>query len=248
MTDTILNLKQICQKLNENEPEINKNFWAINMHGDELETDFTVPRGVRIIMFCYPGRKLDICPRFDQFNWEKLFLDENASFNYCTFIANLSQYSSLRDHFCVYEEGQTITELEFTPDEMFRSGIYKLPVQAAVYEKETQQIYLSSPDIFGKTAKYIQNVKRILVNKHKTAKLAKDRESELIIFSKGFETEKITLSSLIKKLRTEPGKDTHTDLTLLLLTCRTGVRRYERFPKTVHNELENMVKKYEIDR
>lgn len=248
MTDTILNLRQICQKLDENEPEINKNFWAVNMHGDELETDFTVPRGIRIIMFCYPGRKLDICPRFDIFNWSEIFLNENASFNYCTFIANLSRYSSLKNHFCVYEEGQTITDLVFTPDKFFRSGIYKLPVQAAVYEKETNQIYLSSSDIFGNTAKYIQNVKKIVVDKNKTAKLAKDRDSDFIIFSKHFDEQRTTLSNLIKKLRTELGKDTPRDLTLLLLTCRTGVRRYEGYPNTVHQELENMVKQYEFSR
>lgn len=39
----IHNLKQICQKINENEPDIDKNFWAVNMHGDELEENFTVP-------------------------------------------------------------------------------------------------------------------------------------------------------------------------------------------------------------
>jgi hypothetical protein len=245
MSDRIHKLKQICEKLDEKEPDINKNFWAVNMHGDEVMEDFTVPEGVRLIMFCYSGRSLHICDRFDRFNWQELFLNEDASFNYCTLIAHLSQYSTLRDHFCVYEAGSTIRDLNLSQDSYFRNGIYKLPVKASVYNPNTGQVYVSSSDIFDKTISSTVNVKRISVNKREVAKIAKDKDSQTIIFTHYIDMPKIRLSSLIRKLQTRIGSLEKDSFTILLLTCRTGEdRRGVIHPINVFQELENLFKKY----
>jgi hypothetical protein len=241
----VQNLKEICKNLKEDEAEINKNFWAVNMHGDETKEEFVVPKGIRIIMFCYPGRKLDICPRFDKFNWREIFLNEDASFNYCTFLSNLVQYSSLRNHFCVYEEGAKMLDLELSSDPLFRNGIYQLPVQAAVYDPQTEQIYMSSSEIFDKVIAKMDKVKRISVDREKTAKIVKDKETDAIIFSKVINIPKIKLSELIRKLRTKIGQAYPSDLTLLLLTCRTGEKQRGILrPPTVYEELEKLYQKY----
>lgn len=242
MTESFVrNLKQICLELKEDEEPIDKNFWAVNMHGDELMEDFVVPEGVRIIMFCYSGRKLNICPRFDKFNWREIFLNEDASFNYCTFLSNLVQYSSLRDHFCVYESGNTVRDLLLTQDSDFRSGIYELPVYAAVHEPNTDEVYVSSSEIFNKAIAKTDKIKRISVNRQMTAKIAKDKNSDTIIFSKHINIPKIRLSILARKLLLEKG----SGFTLLLLTCRTGEqRRGVIHPPTVYEEVEKLVIKY----
>lgn len=243
--ERINNLKQICQKLNENEPEMDKNFWAVNMHGDETKDEFEIPKGVRIIMFCYSGRSLHVCPRFDKFNWREIFLNEDASYNYCTFLANLSQYSSLRDHFCVYEEGTTIRDLVFTSDELFRNGIYQLPVYAAAYEPNSDQVFVSSEKVFDKAVRESIKIRRISVNRENTAKVIKDKDSNAIIFSKSIQIPKITLSTLVKNLGTEVGRETKKGFTLLLLTCRTGEKRHGIIhPPTVYEELEKLFQKY----
>jgi hypothetical protein len=241
---TIANLKKICSQLDEKEPDMNKNFWAVNMHGDETLQEFVVPKGVRIIMFCYSGRKLHVCPRFDKFNWREIFLNEEASFNYCTFISNLSRYSSLRDHFCVYSEGNVIRDLVFRPDENFRDGIFKLPVRAAVFDPENKQVYVSDPEIFSQTVEKTEKVSRVSVNKQAVAKIVKDKDSSAIIFTPHIITPEIKLSQLVTKLRVSLGK-IDNQFTLLLLTCRTGEpRRGLLHPLTVYEELENLVRNY----
>lgn len=243
---SVHNLKQICLELKENEPETDKNFWAVNMHGDEILEEFAIPKGIRIIMFCYSGRKLNVCPRFDKFNWREIFLNEDASFNYCTFLSNLVQYSSLRDHFCVYESGNVIRDLILTEDSQFRSGIYQLPVHAGVYDPDTDQVYVSSPEIFDKAVANSPNVKHISVNRQITAEIAKDKDSNTIIFTKVLAYPKIKLSELVKKLATKMGSEQTNGYTLLLLTCRTGQPRYglHRQP-TVYQELEKIYKHLE---
>jgi hypothetical protein len=233
----IKNLKSICEKLGEKEDQINKNFWTVNMHGDELTEDFIIPEGIRIIMFCYSGRELNICPRFDKFNWREIFLNEDASYNYCTFISNISQYSSLRDHFCVYNSGHTIKDILLTPDRSFRSGVYKLPVQAAVKDQESDTVYISSPELFSKVIH--RETKNVRVDRANTAKIIKDKNiPNTLIFSQQYNFQKITLSKLVQKL----GKN----YTLLLLTCRTGKKQKIEPAPTVVEELQQLYKKYSI--
>jgi len=238
---SVSNLKNICLELREDEPSIDKNFFAVNMHGDELKEDFIIPEGVRIVMFCYPGKKLDICQRFDEFNWREIFLNEDASYNYCTFLGNLSQYSSLRDHFCVYKAGNRIRDLRLSSDQDFRHGVYKLPVYAGSYDYDNEQAYVSSPEIFDKFIGQTKNIKRVSVNKKIIAKIAKDNKKQLIILSKHILIQKINLSSLVKKLLFEM----NSGFTLLLLTCRTGEIRDELFSAPlVREELGKMFENY----
>lgn len=233
----IKTLKTICEKLDEKEEPVNKNFWTVNMHGDELSEDFLVPQGIRIIMFCYSGRKLNICPRFDKFNWREIFLNEDASYNYCTFISNIAQYSSLRDHFCIYEAGHTVKDILLTPDPSFRSGVYKLPVQAAVKDEESNTVYISSPELFSKVIH--RETKNVRVDRANTAKIIKDKNiPNTIIFSPHYNFQKITLSKLIQKLG--------TNYTLLLLTCRTGKKQKLIPAPTVSEELQKLYNQYSI--
>lgn len=241
--DIVGRLKKICQDLKEDEPDVDKNFWAVNMHGDELEEDFIVPKGIRIVAFCYPGWKLDICPRFDKFNWRQIFLNEDSTFNYCTFIANLSHYSSLRNHFCIYEEGSKFKDLILSPDEYFRSGVYKLPVKAAVKD-ENGVVYVSTPDIFPDVFSVIGSSKRIVLDRDIVGQIAKDKNSETWILSQFKRDSNIKLSDLVKSLRVKMGESKRQDFTLLLLTCRTGKRRKEENKFTVDMQLENLIQKF----
>jgi hypothetical protein len=197
----ISKLKKICMQIDEKEPDMDKNFWAVNMHGDERMDEFIVPDGVRIIMFCYSGRKLDVCPRFDRFNWREIFLNEEASFNYCTFLSNISQYSSLRDHFCVYEKGTSIKDLDFSTDEYFRNGIFRLPVHASVFDPEMEEVYVSSSEIFDQVISKIGKVRRILVDKSKVANLVKDKDTDAIIFPLILTFPKSHFLNLLKNLK-----------------------------------------------
>ena len=241
--DSIERLKKICEDLKDDEPDIDKNFWAVNMHGDELEDDFIVPKGVRIVAFCYPGWKLNICPRFDKFNWREIFLNEEASFNYCTFIANLSRYSSLKNHFCVYEEGSNFRNLILSPDEYFRSGIYKLPVKAAAKD-ENGVVYVSTPDIFPDVFSVIGSSKRIVLDRASVGQIAKDKNSETWVLSDARRDVKIRLSDLVNSLRIKMGESKRQDFTLLLLSCRTGKRRKEENKLTVDREVQNLIEKF----
>jgi hypothetical protein len=135
--------KVSCQNY-RSDLSIDKNFYFINGHGEELSKDYKIQKGVRIIMFCYSGRILDVCKKFDRFNWGHILLDPSISENYCTFLSAISEYPSIRDHFCVYEEGDTIKDIELYPDKNFRAGLYKLPVKGYSYEGDTNTIRISS--------------------------------------------------------------------------------------------------------
>lgn len=247
MADRIQNLRKICQGLDELEKDTDKNFWVVNMHGDEIPEKFTVPEGVRIIMFCYPGCRLNIWPKFDRFNWREIFMNEDASYNYCTFLSNIVQYPSLRDHFCVYDAGKTVDDLVFSPDENFRSGIYNLPVYGAVYDKNSNTVFSSSEKVFAETVKETVKVGKIVVDKNKTADMIKDKFSPAIFFSKHFEPEQMRLSELVRKLSVVLGSERKKGFTLLLLTCRTGEKRWtSTFPPTAYQELEKLYKKYSV--
>lgn len=232
---SISKLKNICEMLNENEPEINKNFWAVSMHGDELDTEFAIPDGVRIIMFCYSGRALHVCPKFDNFIWEEILLNENASYNYCTFLANIAQYPSIRDHFCIYEKNTRIKDILLYNDSDFRSGIYKIPVYGSVFSDNI--LYLSSDKIFSESIeKFHLNIR---VNKKKTAGIIKKKNADSHIFSKHIMDNQIKLSELVKKIST--GLHKKNNFTIILFTCRSGkVAQYIPKQPTVEEEIKNL--------
>lgn len=185
------------------------------MHGEESKDNFVIPPNVRIIMFCYSGRTLYVCPKFDKFIWS-IFLDENSVSDYPTFLRSISGYSSIRDHFCVYEEGDTIKDMVFTSDETFRDGLFTLPVMGAVHDAEKNNVYVSSSDIFTDVLDSIENVKRVVVDKKKTAHAIRNKNSPGVIFSshKSF-LYPTSLSKILKNYLS-----LNEGCTLLLLTCR----------------------------
>ena len=151
----------------------------------------------------------------------------------------------MRDHFCVYEKGATIRDIDFTSDENFRNGIYHLPVHAAVFDPEAEEVYVSCSEIFDQAIAKTEKVRRISVDRTKVAKLVKDKETDAIIFSPYINIPKIRLSELVRKLKISLGRVEPLGYTLLLLTCRTGEsRRGVIHPPTVYEELEKLVRYY----
>jgi hypothetical protein len=234
---SVESLKKVCEKIPEKEDEKNKIFYTVSMHGEETARDFVIPKNVRIVMFCYSGRLLHICPKFDLFNWENIFLDENATYNWCTFLSTLYQYPSLRDHFCIYEEGDIIKDINFGIDPYFRDGVYKLPITGLVKEDDT--VYISSDKIFHKAIG--MSAKRIIVDKKKVAKTLRDKEGVGQIYSY-YDTFRAgySLSRLLGVLSVY-----NKGFTLLLLTCREGVG-YPNISKgkNVSTELEKLYSQY----
>lgn len=205
----------------DNKEPKNRLFYTVNMHGKELEYDYTVPDGCRVIMFCYSGKILDICPKFDKFNW-KLFTDPDVIVSYCTFLERISKYSSIRNHFCVYNSGEKIQDILFTPDQDFKYGIYKLPVQGAVYDENSNTVYVSDPETTGliltnPELSPSRKSTHIAMNPNKTASLLRYRENKSYIHSPHMIVPRIKLSELLRNLKVKYG-----GCTLLLLTCREG--------------------------
>jgi hypothetical protein len=232
-------IREICEKLDENEPKKNKYFYSISSHGYETEEDYIVPKGIRIIMFCYSGELLHMCPKFDRFIWKNILLNEEASYNYCTFLTNLTLYPSLRDHFCVYDSGHKIKNMVFDQDEEFRSGIFKLPVECAVYDNMSDTIYTSSSEAMVKILERDVKKKRISVNTEKTGELIRYKQNEAIIFS---QTKMLTMNKLSDIARNV------NDSTILLLTCREGKKSNIHPARRVYQELEKLYTEYSLKR
>lgn len=234
---SIHKIRKICEKLGDMGKE---SFYTLSSHGYELEKDIIIPQGVRIIMFCYSGKILDICEKFDLFNWENIFLDEDSTYNYCTFLGTLVQYPSLRDHFCIYDTGMKIKEMEFIPDLYFRDGIYKLPIYGSGYDKDNSTLYLSDQKIFSQAMSKVKS-KRVIVDKKQTAKILMEKNENGHIFSFHETFSGVyTLSRLIENLKLKERK-----FTLLLLTCResTGYKDIS-VGKNVYSELEKLIRYY----
>jgi hypothetical protein len=256
-------LRNICEKIEEKQGEKqdehnpkNKIFYAVNMHGTEKSDDFVIPENVRIIMFCYSGRELKICPTFDLKNWRDILLNEDASFNYCTFITSLV-HSTLRDHFCVYNPGHTIKDIMMNTDPDFRSGIFKLPVKAVSVKdisirdeginegkndniNEHNTAYISSSDIFSDVSSL--GFRNIKVDRQQVAKDIRYRESDMIIMSYYKSADEIRLSRLVKELLAK-----HKGFTLLLLTCRQGLPYNLEKGNRVYEEVEMLYEKYRAE-
>lgn len=252
-TKTCQQVEEKENKMGKIQPKMNKNFLILNMHGENLYRDYTVPAGVRLIMFCYSGRGLQICPNFEQFIWEKIMLNTEATFNYCTFLSNLAQYPSFRDHFCVYNTGDTLSDLRFNEDEYFRDGLFQLPVRAAVMNTEQgDTVYMSSADMLAEHIRTSVGIRHHSVDIKKTAEWIQakkgDEEQKIhAVFSSPYWTVEdlqknfsgpIELSGLVKYIQ----QRISGHFTLLLLTCRTG--KYKMLPSTpkVIDELLRVVK------
>lgn len=199
---------------------MDKTFYAMNMHGYELEKDYVIPKNCRVIMFCYSGGILDVCHRFDKYIWLNIFTDPNSTKNYKNFLKSLSGYSSLRDHFCVYESGTKIKDMKFETDHDFRHGLYKLPVQGAVCVEKNNKVYITDPET---TAEYLTiperklpKCKNVVMDRDKAAKALRSHKNPAWIRSLVV-MDTTNLSTVLKRLKFRYG-----GVTLLLLTCREG--------------------------
>jgi len=231
-------LAHICHLLDEEEPKKDKNFWVADLHGMETYQDYKIPSGVRIIMFCH-ARYLDMRPEFEDFVWEHIYLNRDTSFNYCTFLSTLALYPSLRDHFCVYNSGDVITDLYLFEEKKneFRTGVFQLPVRIAVKKDDT--IFVSSEDVFQPTLEASKGIRKILVDPGKTARYSREPDSQVKFFSSSFSIPNLKMSDIITFLQEKSG-----DLTLLVMACRTSKRphRLTSAPR-VYEELEKMYEK-----
>ena len=245
--------KSDCREYSGYDKPINKNFYFLNGHGGEMDDDYEIPKGVRIIMFCYSGAILDICHKFDRFNWNNILLDPTASSNYCTFLAAISKYSSVKDHFCVYEENDVIKNIELLGDKYFREGLFRLPVKGFGYDEETKSVVISSHSLMSDTQtdkKFIELTKNlprthILVDDKKLIELMR-KKNDVAIFQTSIKQIKgrLKLSNLINSIRL------HEDqFTLLLMVCREGEGSEEISKgKKVGDEVERMQRHLILER
>lgn len=245
--------KKDCKIYDEFNQSINKNFYLLNAHGAETESDYEVPEGVRIIMFCYSGSILDICRRFDRFNWSNILLDPSSSSNYCSFLSAISEYSSIRDHFCIYEENDVIKNLMLFSDKEFREGLFRLPVKGFAYDKENETVVISSHTLLSEVngdkrlKKLVEHTPRthIKVDDKKIVDLMRKNNDVAVI--KSFVRhihDKISLSNLINSMRSK-----ERDFTLLLMVCREGVgSEVISKGRRVIDEMEKMRKRIELEK
>lgn len=212
-------LRDISHKINtKNEPRVNKNFYAVNMHGFETSNLIKIPKGIRVVMYCYSGEALYVCEKLDQFIWENVLLNPDAVINYHTFISALAGHKMFRDHFCIYNSGDVIPDIMFGIDEEFRDGIFRLPVKGAVYDG-AETLYVSDDSIFPDVIRRNEDIRIVKVSRSETAKLISYKGYQNIIFSDWKIPLKVSsLSKIIDEL-ISLGKEG----TILLLTCREGL-------------------------
>jgi hypothetical protein len=202
---------------------VNRNFFFLNAHGEKLKKLYEIPEGVRIIMFCY-SKELQVRKKFDEYNWSHLLLDPTASNNYYDFLTAISGYSSIRDHFYVYEEGDVIHNLDILTDDEFREGLYRLPMKGYVYDNKTDDIVLSDNSLLSEVQKdknYRKLVRdnkcrSVVVNSKRIVKLLKDKKKVGIIQSQVKKIHDTTrLSNLIGSMKIHA-----SSFTVLLMVCR----------------------------
>jgi hypothetical protein len=235
--DRVSRLRQICELIGDNDIGMDKNFYVVNHHGYETDEDFNIPSGIRIIMFCYSGKILKICPKFDKFIWDAIMTNPDASYNYCTFLSNIAQYSSIRNHFCVYEGGQTIKNLMFEnrPDDYWIHGIFNLPVDMTVRINPEKYITTNETNVgtFGDAD--------VEVNPKKAVKAARTGtpytiRSHVIYPGATFVSLKETVNEIIE----------HGDrnFTLLLFTCRSGKKQNIIKGYRIRSEIQKIYDSY----
>jgi hypothetical protein len=219
---------------------INRNFFFLNAHGDETEKIYEVPKGVRIIMFCY-SKELQVCDRFDKYNWSHILLDPQASDNYCDFLSAISGYSSIRDHFCIYEEHDLIRDLVISTDDKFREGMYRLPVKGYAYDEKNDTLVVSNGTLLSEIHDDKRLNKMMKESKHKTVDskrivdmLRVKNDVGIIQSQVRLIHDRARLSNLVNSMKL------HTDgLTVLLMVCRN---RDEDARKTSGGAADNISK------
>lgn len=261
MEDRKKKTKMDCSDYSLINEQINKNFYFVNAHGDELERLYEIPKGVRIIMFCY-SKELTVCKKFDRFNWENILLDPTASNNYCNFLSTISKYSSIKDHFCVYESGDVIRNLLISSDKIFREGLYRLPVKGYAYDSDTNSIVVSDGTLLSEIHKDKELNKlmkkigrsRVVVDGKRVVELLRVQNNVGVIQSQVRKIyDKALLSNLINSLQIHI-----PEFTILLMVCRNrveeeivrtqGVAENISDGKPVYKELERMQRHLELEK
>jgi hypothetical protein len=223
MNPRVNNIEQ-CFEYSVTTELINKNFFFVNGHGEETKYNYEVPKGVRIVMFCYSGATLNICDRFDKFNWSNILLDPSTSSNYCAFLSKISEYSSIRDHFCIYEEGDVIKNIKLHTDPYFREGLFRLPVKGYAYDKSTDSIVISSNTTLSdintdsKLKEFFKKRRtHIRIDDKRVVELMRKNNDVTIIKSYVRPIYKsILLSNFLNPIRQ------HSPFTVILMVCRDG--------------------------
>ena len=236
-------LHQACKDIEEKEP-MNNTFYSANLHAIETKDDYIVPKGVRIIMFCYSGRKLFVCPKFDKFNWYNIFTNPELK-NYCSFILSINQYSSIRNHFCIYDSGSKIKNLRFGSDKHFTSGIFKLPIQGAVRHgnniystdlRSTSKVLTTLPKNLS-----INSKTNIKTDRKKASKYLMDKDNKKELYSK--KCLEIPTGNSLSMLVEDISK-VNKEFTLLLLTCREGDGHELPKSRKIRDEVQLLYNKY----
>jgi len=222
--------------------DINQNFFFLNAHGEELEQLYEVPKGVRIIMFCY-SKELQVCDRFDRFNWENILLDPKTSSNYCNFLGSISRYSSIRDHFCVYEENDVIRNMTIFTDKTFREGLYRLPVKGYAYDEKNKTVVVSEGTLLSEVQKDSRLKKlmkdaprtHIKVDGRRVANLLRKESDVGIIQSQVRKIhDKARLSNLINSMRLHI-----PEFTILLMVCRERSEEDRMYTEGVADDISD---------
>jgi len=204
--------------------EINKNFYFLNCDSEEPENEYEIPKGVRIVMFCYSGKILNVCNAFDKFNWSNILLNPDSSSDYCNFLSAISDYSSINDDFSVYEEGDTIKNINLYSENTIRQGVFKLPVKGFFYDKKTDSIIISSNTPMSSIVRqselkrfFKDKSQKIIIDDNKIVDLMKKNKNVSIIESYVKKIHKsIKLSNLINSMKN------HGNFTMLLMVCKNG--------------------------
>jgi hypothetical protein len=152
-----------------------QNFFFLDSHGEEnLEHSYEIPEGVRLVIYNY-SKESETRKKFHKYSWSSVLLDNN---NYYDFLIDIYGYSSIRDNFFIYEQGDVITNLDILVDE-FKEGLHRLPVKGYIYDNN--KIVLSQGVLISeltKNKKFMKNNQNspIIIDSQRLVKLMKDKK------------------------------------------------------------------------
>lgn len=226
----------------------NNNFYFLNGHGEELEQEYEVPNGVRIIMFYYSGKILNICNVFEKFNWSNILLNPNSFTDYYKFLSAISENKSINDYFCIYEEGDIIKNINLYSDNNFREGIFKLPVKGFCYDKKSDSIVISSNTPTSSIVNYPKlkdfcKEKQKKIDDNKIIDLMKKNNDVCIIenyFRKIYKS--VKLSNFINSMRI------YQNFTILISVCKEEKEiKLSSSGRKIEDELEKIKRRIFIE-
>lgn len=235
-------INEYSYNYNERCKKGDNNFYFLNCYGEELEKDYEVPNGVRVIMFCYSGKILNVCNVFEKFNWSNILLNPNSFTDYYKFLLAISENKNINDYFRVYEEGDIIKNINLYSNNNFKEGIFKLPVKGFCYNKNSDSIVISSNTPTSSIVNYPklkyffrEKQKKIIIDDNKIIDLMKKNKDVCIVenyFRKIYKN--VKLSNLINSMRI------NGNFTILLTVCREGESSLITNGRKIEDELEKI--------